>query len=61
MNKYYFIGENDFEYTDVFFNQSKDEVILRLQNKEESERIKYIHEVSEENARLSKMLNYPGL
>lgn len=61
MNKYYFVGEHDFEYTDVYFNESKEEVIVRLQNKKDSERIKHIYEVSEENARLSKMLNYPGL
>ena len=48
MNKYYFVGEHDFEYTDVYFNESKEEVIVRLQNKKDSERIKHIYEVSEE-------------
>lgn len=63
LNKYYFMGMYDFEYTDVFFNQTKEEVISRIQNNKNKQDwlASNLHEVSEENARLSKMLNYPGL
>ena len=57
------MGMYDFEYTDVFFNQTKEEVISRIQNNKNKQDwlASNLHEVSEENARLSKMLNYPGL
>lgn len=62
-NKYYFVDVKDFEYTDIFFNETKDETKLRIQNgKKNKERlINYLHEVSEENCRLASLLNYPGL
>ena len=62
-NKYYFVDVKDFEYTDIFFNETKDETKLRIQNgKKNQERlINYLHEVSEENCRLASLLNYPGL
>ena len=53
----------DFEYIDIFFNASKDETKLRIQNGKKNQEwlINYLHEVSEENCRLANMLNYPGL
>ena len=62
-NKYYFVDVKDFEYTDIFFNETKDEAKLRIQNGEKNKEwlINYLHEVSEDNCRLTNMLNYPGL
>ena len=47
----------------IFFNSSKDDVESRIQNGDRTQRwkIDYVREVSEQNCRLSKMLNYPGL
>lgn len=62
-NKYYFVDVKDFEYIDIFFNASKDETKLRIQNGKKNQEwlINYLHEVSEENCRLANMLNYPDL
>lgn len=63
LNKYYFVDVRNFEYTDIYFNSSKDEVESRIHNGDKRQRwkIDYVREVSEQNCRLSKMLNYPGL
>ncbi len=63
LNKYYFVDVKDFEYTDIFFNATKDEVKLRIQNGKKNQEwlMDYLHEVSEENCRLANMFNYPGL
>ena len=60
-NKYYFTEVRDFEYTDIFFNERKEEVELRIRNNGNLHQMDYIREVSEENARLDVILKYPGL
>lgn len=62
-NKYYFVDVKDFEYTDIFFNETKDDAKLRIQNSKKNKEwlMDYLHEVSEDNCRLANMLNYPGL
>lgn len=62
-NKYYFVDVKDFEYTDIFFNETKDDAKLRIQNSKKNKKwlMDYLHEVSEDNCRLANMLNYPGL